>query len=204
MLIIDIETVANEEALQFMPEPKAPGNYTDPVKIAAYITDKKLEVASKAALDPDYGMIKAIGYRTSAFTRIDIVGVDHTEEEALEDFWRMYALNNGEVCGYNIIGFDLPYILRRSFALNVHPPSFVKLQKYQIYPILDLMGVLYNWSDYKSLKFVAKRYGIAYLEGVDGSMVGGMDNEHLIEYLTSDLNVTWELYERMKGVYFGN
>jgi hypothetical protein len=42
-LIIDVASTAIDNAAGFMEEPSAPKNYSDPVKIAAYIAEKKAE-----------------------------------------------------------------------------------------------------------------------------------------------------------------
>ena len=208
MIIFDIETRANKEALEFLPEPQAPSNYKDEAKIRAYVEDKRIEQVDKAALDPDYGEIIAIGI---AF--LDPLGNLKSEEykthylfseaEMINRFWKYYAENSGRSCGYNIIGFDLPYLLRRSFALGIQPSIIPDLRRYQTHPTLDLMMVLYNWQNYKGFKFVAERYGIHnQWSELDGSMVADMNKETLVNYVANDTLMTYELYKKMKGIYF--
>ncbi len=43
VLFFDIETTANLDALVYLPEPMAPGNYKDADKIAQYVIEKKAE-----------------------------------------------------------------------------------------------------------------------------------------------------------------
>lgn len=215
MIIFDIETRANKEALEFLPEPQAPSNYKDEVKIKAYVEEKRIEQVDKAALDPDYGEIIAICALPSDPDREETTGIewrssdymvshyDYSEAEMINGFWDLYEEHRGYSCGYNIIGFDLPYLLRRSFALGIQPSIIPDLRRYQTSPTLDLMMVLYNWQNFKGLKFVAERYGIKnYLPDLDGSMVADMDRETLIHYVANDTLMTYELYKKMKGVYF--
>jgi len=113
----------------------------------------------------------------------------------------------GYAAGYNIIGFDLPMLQRRSFALAVKPGLLslpaISPAKYRTQPILDLMGVLYNWDRSRGLKWVCKRYGIPNpLPDLDGSMVGEMDRATLRKYVANDVNLTIQLYRWMQGVYF--
>ncbi|MBN1874244.1 MAG: hypothetical protein JXA33_08430, partial [Anaerolineae bacterium] len=109
-------------------------------------------------------------------------------------------------CGYNIIGFDFPVIMRRAFALDAKPAGVfnkVVLAKYRTDPILDLMGVLYNWDKARGLKWVCKRYGIPNpLPDLNGSMAAEMDRDTLRKYVGNDVNMTFRLYRKMQGVYF--
>lgn len=178
-LFFDIETEANKHALEFMPEPNAPANYKDPEKIKAYIEDKKAEQSKTAALDPDYGEIIAISYQYGVGGELATLlasELEGGEAELISRFWRAYADANGRSCGYNIMGFDLPYLMRRSFSLRIMPSVKPFLAKYRTDPTLDLMAVLYNWGQAKGLKWVCKRYGIQNdLPDLDGSQVGEMD-----------------------------
>ena len=207
ILFFDIETEANPEALDFMPEPTAPGNYKDPEKIAAYIAEKKAEQASSAALDADYGKIIAVSMQVGidADPEVFLTGdpLCETEADILRHFWNAFQICQGRSCGYNIIGFDLPYLLRRSFDLGIQVPVFPVLAKYRTEPTIDLMGILYNWGTAKGLKWICKRYGIKNdLPDLDGSQVASMDRETLRAYAKNDVKLVVELYKRMRGVYF--
>jgi len=203
-LFFDIETHANFDAIGFMPAPSAPSNYKDAEKIAAYIAEKKAEQVQSAALDPDYGQIIAISMRRGVDGQnITYLSSEIGEKELIQAFWEEYNQAYGSVCGYNIIGFDLPYLMRRSMELNIQIGSIPNLQKYKTSPINDLMGVLYNWQQAKGLKFVCRRYGIHNpLPELDGSMVESMDAETLKAYCANDVHLVVELFKRMNGVYF--
>ncbi len=212
-LFFDIETTLNPGVIDLMPEPAAPANLKDPEKIAAAIEEKKREMIEKAALDADYGRILSIGYSTGEWVQVmlnddvypDAVTNTYSEKEMLETFWRLFKECGGACVGYNILGFDLPYLMRRSMALGVKLPFIPNLAKYRTEPITDLMMIIYNWGSdkYKSLKQVAKLYGIENAApDVDGSMVAGLDADQLIAYQISDVKMVMALYEKMNGVYF--
>lgn len=208
-LFFDIETKANSQALHFMQEPSAPSNYKDPVKIAAYIEEKKAEQIDKAALDPDFGSIIAIGYKIvrgvgdSDETVVLVAETPEQEKEIIQEFWKLYDEHYGFSAGYNIIGFDFPYLLRRSMDLNVVVPIIPNLSRYNNRMSLDLMQILYGGSGFKSLKFVVDRYDIDNpLPDLDGSKVSDMDIETLKAYCANDVDMTVALYELMDGVYF--
>jgi len=228
-LFFDIETLANPENCALMPEPviEAPSNYKDPEKISQYIAEKteaaKSSAIEKAALDPDYGKILSIGYATSPdgpikvliageiyFAELDPNGSARTEyvfteQDLITEFWKALAFCNGNAVGYNILGFDIPYIMRRSMALGIKVPFIPNLAKFRTDPITDLMAIIYNWGSqmYKGLKLVAKLYKIANdCPDVDGSQVKDLSPRQLREYQISDVKLTQALYKKMNGIYF--
>ena len=204
MLVFDIETKANPEALIYLEQPSAPGNYKDPQKIADYIKNETEKQISRATLDPDYGMVAAIGIHTEdGITEFHVVNEEMSETDVIKWFWLQVVKYGPELCGYNIIGFDLPFLLRRSFYLDIVVPTGITLRKYQTSPMIDLMGILYNWSpDCKGLKQVCKLAGIENnFPEWDGSLVAEMTEEELGMYLLNDIRMTYRLYLKMKGIY---
>lgn len=204
ILFFDIETKANPDCEKYI-KVEAPSNYKDPTKIAEYIEEKRKAAIDAMALDPDYAQIAAISYLPlpiSTQVTTLVVNETMTERIALSDFWAALAGCDGRSCGYNIIGFDFPFILRRSFALGIKLNSIPNLAKYQIEPTTDLMGILYNWGQAKGLKKVCDMYGIPNpLPDLDGSQVASMDAETLAKYSANDVNLTVALYQRMLGIY---
>lgn len=206
ILFFDIETAVHPNATSFLPEPNAPANYKDPDKIAQYITEKKAEQLVQAPLDADLGQVIAIALQSGVESpaKVCFSGDAGTPDEAalIRWFWSEYAAVDGRSCGYNITGFDLPYLLRRSFDLGIQVPIQPRLAKFQIEPTSDLMAILYNWGPARGLKWVCKRYGIPNpLPDLDGSQVAGMDRDTLRQYAANDLNLIVELYRRMCGIY---
>jgi hypothetical protein len=206
ILFFTIETTVNSDALVFLPEPAAPSNYKDADKIAQYVTEKKAEQVQQAPLDADLGQISAIAMQRGLVNapEVFLVGDPKTPDEKalLHYFWRGFAQMGGRACGYNILGFVLPYLLRRSFALNIEVPILPRLAKYQVEPVVDLMGILYNWGNARGLKWVCKRYGIPnLLPDLDGSQVANMDRDTLRKYAANEVALLIELYKRMCGVY---
>jgi DNA polymerase elongation subunit (family B) len=206
VLFFDIETAANPDALVFLPEPTAPANYKDAEKIAQYVSDKKAEQVQQAPLDADLGKVIAIAMQRGLENAAEVylAGDPETPDEKalLHCFWSSFAQMDGRACGYNILGFDLPYLLRRSFNLGIDVPLLPRLAKYHIEPIVDLMGILYNWGNARGLKWVCRRYGIPNeLPDLDGSQVVNMDRDTLRKYARNDLTLLIELYKRMCGVY---
>ena len=202
IVIFDIETTPNLDAVNLLPEPTAPANYKDPAKIAEYIAEKKEDQISGMALDPDFCKVKSIAVKVDGHAIEVILVGDHTEAEVISWFWSV-AKESYQICGYNIIGFDLPVLMRRSMELGIKPPMVYQLSKYKTDNVLDLMGILYNWSGFKGLKFLAKRYGISETaEGITGAMVDQLSPEELANYNAADVQKVYELYKKMQGIYF--
>lgn len=219
ILFFDIETEVHSDALQYMDDPTPPSNYKTEEAITKYITEKKAEMVEKAALDPDYGRISAISmlFDSKKITMItskpETLGdykpakssLDSLEAAMIRRFWDELYVYKNICCGYNILSFDLPYLMRRSFDLGIRsiPIHSNELAKYRTMPVLDLMAVLFNWGQAKSLKWVAKRYGLKNpLPDLDGSMYAMMDEETRIKYVENDVNLVVQLYEKMAGIYF--
>lgn len=223
-LVFDIETAANPENLALMPDPKPPANLKDQAKIEAAIAEKKAEQIEMAALDPDYGKILSIGYAAGPDMPISVTLVGEsvcvewdpetgnevsfrevTEADVLTEFWEAFARCGGNCVGYNILSFDLPYLLRRSMYLGVQVPYFPVLARYRNEPVTDLMAILCNWDSYKakSLKQMARLLGITPLcPDADGSKVKDMDRQTLRTYQVSDVDLVQQLFKKMNGVYF--
>lgn len=202
-LLFDLETQANLDTIRFMPAPEPAANLKDPEKIAKSLEEKRQEQIDRAPLDPDYGEIVTLGFATTP--EGDVTVLHGNESDILKGFWTAFADCSGRCVGYNILGFDLPYLQRRSMALGIKPCFAPNLAKYRTDPITDLMGILYNWGPAKGLKQVAKLYGLPVAcPEVDGSQVGGLPLEKIIEYQVSDVKLTIALYQRMNGIYFNH
>ncbi len=206
ILFFDIETTAHPQAQDFI-QVKPPANYKDPEKIAAYVAEKAAEQLAMAALDPDLGAVRAIAWRIGldGETVVRSTAPDYSETDLLDDFWSVLSGYKvmGRCCGYNILAFDLPFLLHRSMDLGVRVAAIPNLARYRTDPIVDLYAVLYNWGPGKGLKWVAKRFGLHNpLPELEGSQVAGMDEATLRAYVANDICLTVQLYRRMCGVYF--
>jgi hypothetical protein len=188
--------------------PKAPKNIKDADKIEEAISAKYQEIIAGAALDPDLCSIKSVAYATGLTGEVvvNIVNKKTTEKQVLADFWDKFGRCSGYSVGYNIMGFDFPVLLRRSFELGVVPTMIPNLAKFRTDPTTDLMQIFSNWDWHftKPLKWVCRRYGIEIPAGyeVNGSQVATMTEKQLRVYAASDVVVLQSLYKRMNGYYF--
>lgn len=128
-LFIDTETAPEpDEVLESMkPEFSAPANYKDPEKIAANIAEQEAKWKEKAALSPMTGRIVAFAVARDNGAAIGEASLDpRDEKELLQEAWGAiteHSAYTNTILGWNILGFDLPFMLKRSWKLGVEVPK---------------------------------------------------------------------------------
>lgn len=201
-IVLDIETCPIDGVEAYLEEPTAPGNYSKPEAISSYIAKAKQEAANKAALDLDLCRIVALGVIDVSSPDMPslLLCRDQSEEiAALNVYWT--AFRTAHVIGYNVLGFDLPVLLRRSLYLGVKAPQ-LQLDKYKHPTVTDLMMVLSNngAQKFRGLAFYLKRFNLPATEG-DGAIVPGWvaagEFDKVEAHLRSDLQSTLALAQRV-------
>lgn len=106
--------------------------------------------------------------------------------------------------GWNIFGFDLPFILRRSWILGVALPEWIRNGRYWDRCFVDAMDVWAcgNRDQAVGLDLAAATLGVGRKSGSGAhfaSLWGGSDEEraHALEYLENDLRLTKSVAERI-------
>lgn len=199
-IVIDIETVASPEAGTFLDPVKAPSNYKDAAKIAAYCQEKQTELVDRAGLEPDLCEVVAIGYRYNS-DPIATVGTrkDGEEGELLTELWK--HVDRRALIGFNILGFDLPVLIRRSQLLGVTYPD-LNLDRYRT-PHIDLLERLtfHGKLTYRSLAFYCRRFGIPCEDTSTGkdiaALVAANDWAAVAWHCRSDVEKTAALAARL-------
>lgn len=177
-------------------------NYADICSNAEH--DHIAKLVDTAALSPVTGRVVAIGLKRAGGERVLVVDCDN-EAEALSTFWQQYGKcrKNGEsMIGFNIEGFDLPFLIRRSWINHVDVPrTLLDKGRYWDSVFIDLMKV---WScgaygKFEKLDTVARALKCGKkTEDADGEKVSGKDfaklwqenRELAIRYLENDVNMT--------------
>jgi hypothetical protein len=212
------------------------GNLKDKQKIAEKIEQKKQEHAQavaeamiavagareeawisfceRAPLSPLTGQVLAIGYSdgTAANTVVDCRESElHDERGIVNNFWIVVLnaiSNGGRLVGHNIYGFDLPFLVRRSWLLGVEIPS-------QAY---NLSGGRWSWNrlfvdtmtawscgvygERISLDRAAQFFGTTRKNGEGAEfhrLFNGTPEERkqALDYLANDLVATHEVARKM-------
>jgi len=227
IFVLDIETAGHPDRMRFIPEPKVATHADAPASMKKHETRvnwairkyrdnlaKYADAVAKMALDVDLCRIVTIAWKVQitdgdAFITNSEGADDEIEEAAmLTQFWKDWIHYASRTCGFNVMRFDLPIIMRRSWALDVKGSYPIPLRPYSTDAVIDLMQEFYGWGKYpgkmyRGLKTLANMYDIPVpLKDVDGSQVALMTKQERCEYCASDVEVTWELARRMYGLYW--
>lgn len=172
------------------------------------------EYLDGAALDATTGRVLAIGMiRTKESPpkpRIaHVAGM--SESELLGLFWakiKEAATAAESICGHNIFGFDLPFLIQRSYILGVDVPGCIRRNSRCFADSFVCTRELWQCGDRQcksSLDHVAQAMGVGKKpEGITGadfarlfwSDVAG-EREKALLYLANDLQMTLAVAERM-------
>lgn len=212
---------------------KVPSNWKDEKKIAAKIDEareihfetvqqhpKLVEAAreqhwsrfvEKAALDPAKGRVLAVGIKSSPSEDVIMTIDDGGEQCLIENAWLslLAELSSGEkIIGHNIFGFDLPFLFKRSWILEVDIPDWVRNGRYWNPAFVDIMEEWFigqRGGGYVSVDDLCKIFGIpGKPDGLTGADFDRLfhgtseERDQAIEYLRNDLVIEWGLAERMQ------
>jgi DNA polymerase elongation subunit (family B) len=158
------------------------------------------EFVEKAALSATTGKVLAIGWKTAAG---DEFIADPSETVMLTEFWDRYRYccqRQDRLVGHNIHGFDLPFLVRRSWILGIDVPAdVIRDGRYWSKVFIDTMAV---WAFgqkgvYIGLDALARLFGVGQKpEGVSGGDFAKLwfgsaeDRARALEYLRNDLALT--------------
>jgi DNA polymerase elongation subunit (family B) len=201
----DIETkpMTAEQLMGVMPAFNAPANIKDPSKIAAAIESKQASYIEKAALSPSSGIVQAIGVMASGEDHICVS--DEDEKSMLQWFWAtIEAEGSTTLVGWNILNFDLPFLVSRSWAHGIRVPIlnyYVSYNRYTL-PVLDLMQFMCLSRDTRtmSLSSALMMTGLqpkAETKGLLPYELYEQDKEAFFDYLQRDVQALADLYERL-------
>ena len=228
-LVFDIETAPTPDQLDAIPEPDVKhGNTKDPNRIATKEACARTAQLTKAALDPHFSRVLAIGMTVRKApgeepkSKVLIAGrtapPDYEETVVLAAFWEIVAKYDRYATFYGS-GFDIPFLMRRSLLLRV-APRLIDIGKYTtINPEsehLDVFRLLQQWEPGNGqsnplqikhdLSFYAKTIcGLECPYDVDKSKLGELhaagDFETITQLVAWDAATTLALVERVSGHY---
>lgn len=218
---------------EFDPASVKIGNLKDPGKIADKIAEARqwheaeqarlpatleaaraahaAEFVGRAALSPRTGRVEAIGLMSS----LGVFGVISGDEcDILSAFWAKVekcASQNRKLIGHNIFGFDLPFLVFRSWLLEVDVPMELILPQDRYYNSQIFTDTMTRWGrgsrsiPYIGLEEVAFSFGYpGKPEGVTGADFSRLwrgtpeDRAKAEAYLLNDLQMTASIARRMQ------
>lgn len=215
-LAIDIETAVSTTAAEnieklrplpekeptiqdrWMPETKerVRADWYHPEAVEKRRQDHIAKIRATAGLDPLVGQVVAINYATKDYCWVDVY-TRHSEKQMID---RLVSAINEHIhshdsilTGYNIVGFDLPFLLARSLVndCRLHCCFRSKDMLYNNrfgHRVIDLMNVWQNGigrysSSYNAPKLEAlcSLLGIEAKTEIDGKKVTGKDVARFVE-----------------------
>jgi len=125
------------------------------------------------------------------------------EKELLRQFWEWIGGNRpAQFITHNGLGFDLPFLKKRSVIHQVKPTVEISLAKYRTEPVFDTLGVWSNWETrgWVKLDVLARALGVETKSGSGGQVAemwaAGRGRE-IAEYCLQDCYVTYACYSKM-------
>ena len=197
---IETEALSLKELQDDLPVFEAPATWKDPTKIAAHVEKKRQEYVEKAALSPLTGRVLAIGILTEGEKGI----FEGSEENILTEFWRYFRHNSeAQWVGHNTHSFDWPFLIKRSWKLNITAPSGIRDGRWFRKNLRDTMEMFTGggYGERISLDRLARFLGCGSKGGQSGKFFSELwhnDHKAALEYLYNDLEMTRGVFERMQ------
>jgi hypothetical protein len=125
------------------------------------------------------------------------------EKELLRQFWaRLGQIRPALYVTHNGLGFDLPFLKKRSVIHQVKPLVDISLVKFRTDPVYDTMAVWSNWDNrgWVKLDVLARALNVETKSG-SGKQVAEMwakgQGREIADYCLQDTYVTYACYCRM-------
>ncbi len=165
--------------------------------------DKEYE---KSAFDGTFSRIVCIGLillTDGLDPQGSIAWYGRNERELLRLFWeKIGVIRPSLYITHNGLGFDLPFIKKRSIIHQVKPTVEISLAKFRTEPVYDTLAVWSNWESrgWVKLDVLARALNVETKSG-SGKQVGEMwekgQGKEIAEYCLHDTYVTYACYSRM-------
>jgi len=164
------------------------------------------EQYAKSAFDATFSRVVCIGlleFSDQMEARSAVAWYGENEQELLRQFWARLAKDRPTLfITHNGLGFDLPFLKKRSIIHQVKPSFDVNLAKFRTEPVYDTMAIWSNWDTrgWVKLDVLARALQVETKSG-SGAQVAEMwekgQRDELARYCLQDTYVTYACYCRM-------
>lgn len=164
------------------------------------------EQFAKSAFDGTFSSIVCIGlleFSDQMEPRGAVAWYGGNERELLRQFWSRLAQDRPSLfITHNGLGFDFPFIKKRSIIQQVKPSVDINLAKFRAEPVYDTMAIWSNWDmrGWVKLDVLARALNVETKSG-SGDQVAAMwergQGQELARYCLQDTYVTYACYCRM-------
>lgn len=215
-VVLDIETIQapREEWMRLIGKPQpslecgAPDDDLDLFTVGAAEERRRIEEEqyAKCAFDGTFSSIVCIGlleFSDQLEPRGAMAWYGENERELLRQFWsRLAQARPSLFITHNGLGFDLPFLKKRSMIQQVKPSLDINLAKFRTEPVYDTMAIWSNWDQrgWVKLDVLARALNVDTKSG-SGEQVAAMwekgQGRELALYCLQDTFVTYACYCRM-------
>jgi hypothetical protein len=164
------------------------------------------ELYEKSAFDGTFSRIVCIGlivFSDAMEPQGAVSWYGANEKDLLRQFWaRLGQLRPSLFITHNGLGFDLPFVRKRSIIHQVKPSVEISLAKFRTEPVYDTMAIWSNWESrgWVKLDVLARALNVPTKSG-SGTQVAEMwargQGKEIAEYCLQDTYVTYACYCRM-------
>jgi len=156
-------------------------------------------------LDPTTARVAAIGYYEPTKGRF-FISYDKDEKAMLCQFWGVFIWIHAagyKMIGFNCHGFDLPFIIRRSWFHGIEVPQGVMTSggRYWGETFIDLMIVWRcgSWKEFISLDSLARYLGVGEKTGSGEKFyrLWNTNRQAAVDYLVNDVRITLNCADKM-------
>jgi len=164
------------------------------------------ELYAKSSFDGTYSRIVCIGlleFSDQMEARSAIAWYGANERELLRQFWVRLAQDRPMLfITHNGLGFDLPFIRKRSIINQVKPSLDINLAKFRTEPVYDTMAIWSSWDTrgWVKLDVLARALQVETKSGSGGQVAEMWEKGQGLElarYCLQDTYVTYACYCRM-------
>ena len=207
ILVFDIETIPQQSELSKAQETHLDKQLTKRLG-KDYLDDPDYEETKRLIMGttPYLGEICCIGIKKVLSNgQFDNVALKGAEPDILTRWWGIVSKHRGQYVHYNGLGFDVPWIIKRSMFHGIRPTSkdFLELRRFQKYPHFDIQQILADWDRFniisldlacdflgvpspKEGEIAAKDVAQAYADG---------KIDQIAEYCLRDVESTHQVYK---------
>ena len=167
---------------------------------------KEDELYERSSFDGTFSRIVCIGmliFSSDMIPQGNVAWYGINEKELLRRFWtRIGDLRPSLFITHNGLGFDLPFIKKRSVIHQIKPTMEISLARFRTEPVYDTMAIWSNWDTrgWVKLDVLARALSVDSKSG-SGSQVAEMwaagQGQAIAKYCLQDTYVTYACYQRM-------
>jgi len=157
------------------------------------------EYIESTGLDGAWGRIFCLSY---AMNDDPVECLSGEEKDIIKTFWKI-APQADLYIGFNVLDFDLKFILQRSIIHQIQPSVDISFARYRDFPVYDIMWEWTKWQYKISMDELAQALGLPTSKtALDGSAVHEYYQKgkykEIQKYCNADVELTRKIFKRMR------